>query len=54
MGSGIASTREAGREKKKNQPDFVEKWLLYLPMMWKKEDGGVFIPKQGKRNLKLL
>lgn len=50
MWSAIASTRGVGRKKKKkNQPDFVEQWLLYLPMMWKRENGGVYVPKQRKK-----
>lgn len=50
MWSGIASTREAGKKKKKT--DFVEQWLLYLPMMWKVEDGSVSLySKIGKARL---
>lgn len=36
----------------KKKTDFVEQWLLYLPMMWKMEDGSVSLySKAGKARL---
>lgn len=46
------SINKRGWEKKKtNQPDFIEQWLLYLPMTWKRGDAG---GKAGKAKLEAL